>query len=421
MANAESTAAAAAAAQAKYDEAKAAHVADRKADIRNRPDRHADIFDALDVPHWRGRVSTQHMYNLMGYHGGDSGNPHVLGQQELPEMEQRHDAVPTPKRWEEFAPHERMAVLKAASRFGVTPDSARKALGSQLDQANVREGGHHESFYSGEGISESGGNLPRTQLKESAERNGVSFGVQAMANAITSPSNKFVMRPKTGERAGQTVYPNDDSANGAIQWSQEGKAGWQYEFHPGMRVPPEDKVPAPTAANPNRTLKAEGETRKYIFPGYPSNVSKAIDAVTKVTNGATIEEAWGKSEKKRLGRTDYGDPKTAPFHNSWVDPHGSSQFWVSDTHSGPAAFAPHLTGKDEGAYMGIEGIHAFHDHIARQAMRERGLQSITGTQSQHWSEEKMRSGSASDVTEMTPRSRSAQFEQMPGQGSLFGD
>ena len=409
----EKAAASAAEREAAYTADKSAALKQRAANKKQDPARHADIFDALNVPHWRGRVSTQHMYNLMGYHGAES--PHVMGQQELPGME-HPDALPTPKRWEDYSAQEQAAVRKAAGRFGVTEQSAHAALGAQIDQANVREGGHHASFYSEEGTSGAGSNLPRTQLKESAAANGVRFGVQAMANAITSPKLRFVERPKTGPNAGTVKYPNDEAATFAIRWSQGGRTGDEYVHNPNFHVPAEEKVPHPVTG---KLVKAKGDTRKYPVQGLPDRVGKAADATTAVANGATIAEAWGQTEAKRLGRSDYGDPKTAPFHNSWVDPHGSNQFWVSDTHSGPAAFAPHLKGAQENAYMGIDGIHAFHDHIARKVMAERGLQSLSGTQSQHWSEEKIRSGSAQDVTEMTPSKKSQQFEQIDGQGDLF--
>lgn len=379
------------------------------------PTRHEDIYDRLSVPHWRGQVSTQHMYHLMGYQGAESHTS--LGQSELPGME-HPDALPTPKRWEDYSPSEQSSVHKAVGRFGVTESSAKASLGAQLDHAMVREGGHHASFYSAEGVSESGSNLPRTQLKQSAHQNKVSFGVQAMANSITSPRLKFVERPASGPYAGQVKYPNDDAATFAIKWSQAGHTGDDYVHHPDYHVPAEDKVANPRTG---KLQKKKDDPRKYPLQGLPDRVGMAVDAVTAVRNGNSIAEAWGQTEAKSVGRSDYGDPKTAPFHNSWVDPHGSNQFWVSDTHSGPAAFAPHLRKDQEDKYMQIDGVHAFHDHVARQSMSERGLQSLSGTQSMHWSEEKTRSGSGQDVAEMTPKDsrKGQQFEPHSGQGKLF--
>lgn len=362
----------------------------------NHPERYMDAFDMHDVPGWRGKVSTGTLYSLMDYRGGDADGQHVWGQMELPGME-HPEALPTPKRWEDFTDHHRRQVLDAARRFGVTEESAHRSLAAQIDQANVREGGNHASFYSTEGVSATGSNLPRTQLRQSAARNGVRFAVQAMANALTSPNNRFVLRPKSGPRAGQTVYPNDEAASMAIDWARDGKAGWQYERHPGFYVPREDMVPNARG----KMGKRKGETRKYPAQGYPRDMAKAIDAARRTFSGMSVPEAWGLN-RKSTGRADYGDPKVAPYYNSWVDPHGSNQFWVSDTHSGPAAFAPHLRGKQEEQYMSIDGIHAFHDHVARNVRGERGLNSLTGMQSQHWSQEKYDQGHAADIADMTP-------------------
>ena len=343
----------------------------------------------------RTNVSPATMYGMYGYHGAAA--PHHFSQQELPGFENpAGNNLPTPRRWEDFAPHEQQAVLKAAAKFGVTPNSAHRALSSQIDQANVRESGHHDSFYSEEGTSASGANLPRSQILASAKKNNVTFGAQAAATSLTSPNTKFVTQPKTGERAGQTVYPNDEAANYAINWAKSNKTGAEYENDPRFKVPNEDKV----LNEKGKLVKAKGETRKYPAPGYPANVAKAIDFTHGILSGKNVAESWG-DDSTELGRGKFGNPKVAPFHNSIVDPHGSNQFWVSDTHSGPAAFAPHLGSKaEEDKYMSIDGIHAFHDHIARQVANSRGLSSLSGTQSQHWSEEKHRQGHLSDVTEM---------------------
>jgi hypothetical protein len=368
-----------------------------------------DIHDLMGSgAQTRTNVSPATMYGMYGYHGAAA--PHHFSQQELPGFENpAGNNLPTPRRWEDFAPQEQLAVLKAAAKFGVTPQSAHRALASQIDQANVRESGHHDSFYSEEGTSASGANLPRSQILSSAKKNDVTFGAQAAATSLTSPNTKFVTQPKTGERAGQTVYPNDEAANYAINWAKKGKTGEEYINDPRFKVPDEDKV---LNEKTGKKEKAKGETRKYPAPGYPANVGKAVDFTRGILSGKTVAEAWG-NDATELGRGKFGNPKVAPFHNSIVDPHGSNQFWVSDTHSGPAAFAPHLGSKvEEDKYMSIDGIHAFHDHIARQVANSRGLSSLSGTQSQHWSEEKHRQGHLADVSEMQMKrpNLSKQFE-----------
>lgn len=398
-----------------YNKDVAAMTAQREQHEQANPEFYQDIFSRTNSEGLRGQISPAHAYHLMGYEGARGAN--VPGQMELPGMERHPDSLPTPTRWEEFSPEKQARVLKAAARFGVTPESAHRSLAAQIDAANVREGGRHASFYSEEGVTASGSNLPRTQVRQSAEAGGVRFGVHAMANAMTSPNTRFVTKTASGE----VMYPNDTAAAEAVRWAKEGHAqelageanthtGEDYFYHPKYHVPESEKVPHPKTG---KLVKAKDDPRKYPVQGYPSNQAKAIDAVAATLRGASVEDAWGPNRN---------DPKIAPFHNAWVDPHGSSQFWVSDTHSGPAAFAPHLKGKQEDAYMKIDGIHAFHDHIARQVMMSRGLNSLSGMQSQHWSQEKTRSGSAGDVAEMTPMRNnvSQQFRGVhPDQGTLF--
>lgn len=362
----------------------------------NQPQRYMDAFELHDVPHWKDRVSIGSLYSMMGYRGGDAQNQNVWGQMELPGMH-HPEALPTPRRWEEYSDKERQDVVKAARKFGVTEDTAHRSLSAHIDQANVRERGQHASFYSSEGVSATGSNLPRTQLRESARRNNVRFAVQAMSNAMTSPNNRFLMRPKSGPRAGQTVYPNDEAASFAIQWAREGKTGEEYLHHPDYHVPKADMVPDAKG----RLVRSKDDPRKYPVQGYPRDMAKAIDANHRVNSGMSVPEAWGLA-RKSTGRSDYGNPKVAPYFNSWVDHDGPGQFWVSDTHSGPAAFAPHLNPRQQEQYMGIDGIHAFHDYVARRVMRERGLNSLTGMQSQDWSQEKHDLGHAADIADMAP-------------------
>jgi hypothetical protein len=309
-------------------------------------------------------------------------------------MNPTRDMMPVNKRWEDHTPTEQTRVLRSAAKFGVTPDSAHKALASQVDRAYAHEGGHHDSFYSpAEDHTRDGSLSPRARLKTSARENGVPFGVQAAANAITSPQNVFVRPDK---ETGKAVYPNDEAASHAIQWAKSGKTGDQYQHHPDYYVPREDKVEKTVTSKSGKKsttlVKKEGDTRAYPVNGYPRNHALAIDVTHQVLNGKQLSNAW----KPTAGE------KVSAYHNSWVDPHGSSQFWVSDTHSGGGAFAPHLTDKkgpgSQQAYMGIKGIHAFHDHVARNVMQERGLNSLTNMQSAQWSEEKRRRGDKHDAS-----------------------
>jgi hypothetical protein len=370
-------------------------------------------------------ASPRQSYRLMG---NTDKAPNLHGQMELagPEgsdvwhgqhtMNPTRDMMPVNRRWEDFAPHEQARVLRSAAKFGVTPESAHRALGAQVDRAYDHEGGHHDSFYSpAEDHTRNGSLSPRARLKTSAKNNGVPFGVQAAANAITSPQNVFVRPDK---ETGRAVYPNDEAATHAIQWAKSGRTGEEYHYHPDYYVPREDKVEKTVTARSGKQFtkleKKEGDTRAYPANGYPRNHALAIDVTHKVLGGEKLSDAW----KPTAGE------KVSAYHNSWVDPHGSSQFWVSDTHSGGGAFAPHLESKkgseSQEAYMGIKGIHAFHDHVARKVMTERGLNSMTNMQSAQWSEEKRRRGDNHDSSlNSYGKGNGLHIEVHPGQQRLF--
>jgi hypothetical protein len=391
----------------------------REAYEASNPERFQTIQDKPGA----GRTPKQ-SYRLMG---NTDKAPNLHGQMELagPEgsdvwhgqhtMNPTRDMMPVNKRWEDFEPHEQARVLRSAAKFGVTPDSAHRSLAAQVDRAYAHEGGHHDSFYSpAEDHTRDGSLSPRARLKVSAKNNGVPFGVQAAANAITSPQNIFVRPGKDGQHA---TYPNDEAASHAVQWAKSGKTGDEYHYHPDYYVPREDKVEKTvTSRSGKRTktlVKKEGDTRAYPANGYPRNHALAIDVTHQVLNGKQLRDAWKPTAGEKVGA----------YHNSWVDPHGSSQFWVSDTHSGGGAFAPHLEAKkgeeSQQAYMGIKGIHAFHDHVARNVMQERGLNSLTNMQSAQWSEEKRRRGDNHDSSLNTYGKSGLHTEVHPGQQRLF--
>jgi hypothetical protein len=380
--------------------------------VANNPERYQG-FEGLGGG--ADKMSARSVYRAMGW---KDNSPQLHGQQELSSHDgsavfQGHssiaphnDMMPVNRRWEDYSPKEQARVVKAASRYGVTPETAHRSLSAQVDQAYHNEGGHHDSFYSPEHEHTDDGALtPRFRLKESAKQNKVSFGLQAAANAITSPNNTFVGRRRTGE----TWYPNDEAASHAIKWAQEGKSGDEYKYHPDYHVPNSDKVPGKNG----KLVKAEGETRKYPVQGYPENHGKAVEVAKKVINGSPLRDAWKPTDAE----------KVTAYHNSWVDPHGSSQFWVSDTHSGGAAFAPHLSKPEQQKYMGIQGIHAMHDHIARKVMVDRGLNHLTNMQSAQWSQEKRTRADGHDSLLNNYQSRNRTSGARPSvskdQGTLF--
>jgi hypothetical protein len=372
-------------------------------------------------------VPVKHLYRAMGH---SDHSPNLHGQMELegPEgsdvwhgqhtMNPARDMMPVNRRWEEFAPHEQARVLRSAAKFGVTPDSAHRALASQVDQAYATEGGHHDSFYAPEQEhTRNGSRTPRTELLHSAKNNGVSLAVQAAANAITSPNNTFVQKDS---KTGKARFPNNEAADHAIQWAKSGKTGHEYAYHPDYYVPREDKIEKTVRKRNGKTetslVKSPDDPRKYPVQGYPRNHATAIDATHELLKGKPLREAWQPGEGE----------KVSAYHNSFVDPHGSSQFWVSDTHSGGAAFAPHLPKDGPGSqtgYMGIKGIHAFNDHVARNVMHERGLNSVSNMQSAQWSQNKRYTGDKTDDALNSYGSEHQQHSGLntgvhPGQGML---
>lgn len=338
----------------------------------NNPERFQTI---TDMPGSTGSVA--HDYRAMNIGVQHEPGTQLQGQMALPGMEHHPATVAHPPRWEELSDNQRRNTLSRAAEYGVTPEYLHRSLGAQVDQAAIRESkmgtGKHRSFYGAEGTDDHGDMLPRTRLKTSAAENGVPFHVQAVANSITSPKQKFVERPKSGPRAGQTVYRNDEVATSAIQQERSGKPIADVRTPQGM-------------------------------PGFHGNTRKAADVVRQMNSGVPAREAWKPG------------PKTGPYHNSWVDPHGPSQYWTSDIHSG-AALAAHLP-QDvrEQEYMNIPNIHALHDHVASNVQRERRIPSLSGMQSMQWSEERRQRGLETDhLRAQKPLNRS----QFPGQGSLF--
>jgi len=269
----------------------------------------------------------------------------------------------------------------------------------------VREGGQHASFYSEEGESQSGAMLPRTRLRTSAAQNNVNFHVQAAANAITSPQMRFV---QTNKQTGAVNYPNDETATAAINWGKEGLSGEAYVKHPDYYVPPEDKVPGPKG----KLVKRKDDPRKYPNQGYPENFGRAADVTSAVRGGAKVKDVWKPTDAD----------KVKPYYNAWVAPHEpEGNFLVSDTHTGAAGFAPHLANTPaETTYLAKKGVHAWHDHIIRQVLHDRGLTSVSRNQSAQWGQEKTEQGHAGDLAELTRgHLAGTQFKQVDGQQELF--
>lgn len=301
--------------------------------------------------------------------------------------------VDNPARWEDMKPNQQARVLSRAADFGVTPESMRRAYSTQLQRGLMRDP-DHLSFYEATGHNAAGEDLPRERLQRSAKETNTPFHLVAATNAITSPQTSFVTTSK-----GRTYYPNAESAEAAVKYARAGMTGEEYE----------------------QTFKG-----KYPHQGYPKNLGRAIDVAAKVEGGAPIREAWNPGGRPGAGAGD----KVRAFHNAWVDPHApEGQFFVSDTHSGAAGMAPHLAGtKHEQAYLSIAGIHALHDHIARQVHHELGVSNVARGQSLQWNQEKVEAkdqGTSSSlhgvesVEAMRPTAQEVPRNVSPGQMGFF--
>lgn len=312
-----------------------------------------------------------------------------LGQMELPGLSHPGTVKPIPH-WQDMPEKSRQRVEKRAAEYGVTRESAKRSFAASVDQGALREG-RHRSFYDSEGLHPSGEMTPRERLKTSATENKVPFHVQAVANAITSPKMPFSRTAKSGPNAGNRIYPNDLQATGAIKDVQSGKN-------------PEDVRAVPGVGG---------------MHGNSQRAAKAVSGVLR--EGKSVAESWN------------AGPKTGAYHNSWVDPHGPSQRLTSDIHTGGGGFAPHLPVAGKGSreeYLGISGIHSFHDDIAREVASERGISSISGMQSLQWNEERDRrntrpfaherkAGGTESTESFMGHVHGRSQKEIPGQQKLF--
>ena len=385
-------------------------------------------------------VSPKLAYGLMGLHSQEPASPHPHGQQELPGMTSRRtgiehglisphaattfpDLAPAPPRWEEMSPEDQHYTLSLAKQYGVTPESMHRSFGAQLDQAHLRAQQHGMTpfashFYSGDDPHRSSTPeemQPRDRLTTSARSNDVPFSTQVLANAKTSPKAKF---RQVSASTGAVHYPNDEAANVAIHGVKSGMTN--IPKPPGMQV-------------------------------MQGNIDRAAHGVRQHLGGRPLDEVTNPPSKQFPEGSPAFGPKTGPYANSFIDPHGSSQFFVSDVHSGGAGMAPHIpheapfkrteTGEiqlgsggrpvrassQREDYLAIPGIHSLHDYVARQAIHERGLHSLSGAQGAQWGEEQVSRGEidrgARKVTLVSQEDaykKAPMQEQVHGQLDIFG-
>lgn len=400
------------------------------------------LHDLHTTPHVPGQTELPGMRSVM-----DARQHGVLSTTATPAHQSRTlpDLAPASPRWEDMHPQERKNVVRKAASFGVTPESMHQNLGAQVDQAYMRGGEHGMTpyashFYSGKDPSRPDATepslrgpagvpgrridhpdmQPRERLMASAQEMGVDFGTQVMANAMTSPKAKF--RHRTAS-TGRVSYPNDEAATEAVAHTLAG-------------------------GTPDNYVKPRN------LPVMTGNIKRAAHATNQRLNeGRAMEEVSNPPNKTGKSSAPFG-PKTGPYNNSFMDPHGSSQFFVSDVHSGGGGMAPHIPhssafkrdeegvkvqtagGRDAKVgntpreqYLAIPGIHSLHDYTARNVARERGLGSVAAMQGAQWGEEQLARGESGGggvarkqtlVTTADAYARPAAVEHVEGQIPMFG-
>lgn len=313
-------------------------------------------------------MSPGQYYRLMGYHDtGHAQQTHAMQGTLFP----HEHGLENPPRWEDFTPEKQKSVLKAVGDYGVTVESAMHSFGTQLDRAMHEEDGRHESFYSSEGTTQSGGPTPREVLKKTMRDTGAPWHEVVTGHSITSPQVRFATRSALGGR----IYPNDQGARSVLRNANAGKTGEDWKS--GDRV---GKAPM-TVLN--------------------ENVAKGIDAVRAEREGVRLQEATNDKGRPLVGPS----PKVRPYHNTLLDPHSpEGNYFVSDRHSGVSGMAPHVAEQGSGvadAYMKVAGVHAFHDMVARRVLDQRGMSGqVNRAQSAQWSQQKAEKGQVQDVMDV---------------------
>jgi len=383
----------------------------------------SDLFEQLNVPHWRGQVSKQHLYSLM--RGTDNNftdsSPHPMDQMELPGMENLQSArksglmestprrgvdqrdtlpdtadvnlpnlgqqkraaehaaaqgreAPTHVRWKDMHPDDQADVLGRAAAYGVTRESLSTKFGNQLDAAHIqsrRVGADvpaGSDFYSGRKTStHTSGGDPRGEIAAAAKRQGVHFQTMVDSVALGSPRMNF-HDPEKGD------MPN---VVGSEEYTRRGMAGVE-------------DVTAESVMRPGVKTKAGVDAKVAMLPARGKLIAKAAPQLER--EGKLSTEVTANSGSKMFGAP--GQEKITAFGPAFKDPHGSRAFFTSDVHSGKGMTG--LTGKTFEDYMSIPGIHQLHDDVARESTAERGLADTHGSQGSQWQVQRQDAG---EITE----------------------
>lgn len=363
---------------------------------------------ALNVDGSQGtNIPVGMVYELLGFNQADRVGPAYFDEQ-LPGMADPNMA-PRPPRWDELTPDQQSHTVEALKRHGTSIDQMSSDFGAQLDQSYMRarnagaDKPFSEDFYEP-------GSLQRETMRQSAADVGLPPNIYATTHGMTSPNVKFESkRGSKHPQAGETYFPNDESAKNVAKQVQMGI--------------PADQVTNDLSVTGMGTGKAQG---------YVANMRKAALSLEQFAQGLSPSE-W----KKPSGKGFFDDsPKAGPYANAWAsDTH--PEFFVSDVHSGGGGMIPHL-GADkpvlrdadgkvrldpsgdemrdkserEKAIASIPFFHSASDHAARQAMAARNLSSVRRSQAGEWGEEQIQRGQQNPEEKYRAKPPPA---QLPGQ------
>lgn len=377
----------------------------------------ADLYEQLGVPHWRGRISKQHLYSVMGF---SDNSPHPMNQMELPGMESLQSArksglmdaqpakgveqrdtlpdtadiglplkgmqsrladyskargveTPTHVRWEDMHPDDQADVLEKAAAYGVDYSTLKQRFGDQVDAGYIKASRAGASvpagsdFYGGRAETTASYNAdPRSEIAAAAKRQGVHFQTMVDSVALGSPRMAF-HDPEKGD------MPN---VVGAEEYTRRGMAG--------------DEDPTATSVmRPGVKTKA-GEDAKVAM--LPARGRLIAHAAPQLESGVLSSEVTTRKGGKMFGAP--GQEKISAFGPAFKDPHGSKAFLTSDVHTGKGMTG--LTGDEFDSYMSIPGIHQLHDAAARAALAERGLPGVHSGQGTQWQVQREDAGESTE-------------------------
>lgn len=299
------------------------------------------------------------------------------------------DTVPV-ARWHHLSNTEKMGAEAHALRFGVTRASAKAAFSANLDNSYANADAADTTPHARDFYSDSSPHMPAGHIVEASRTSGHSVSAIATGVSMTSPQTEWGPTDEGN-------YPNIRAARHAA-------------------LAPTD-APLTKAGIGHPTISDDSTKKIGTFTG---NVVKAARAIREQAGGTTAADLRSEgTERNPAGSQLFGgktQQKTTAFRNALVDPEGPEASFVSDVHSGGRGMAPHLSPTQAGEYLKHPAIHQFHDDIAREVMRERGLQSINHVQAAQWGQAQIDSGQVSPEKAF---SKPPKLHESTGQMDMF--